>query len=88
MIVCTVLLSGLNFLLITKFMSALKNLQDAVALLETVSTQVITALSLPGVAESDVQLQANAVITIAQNLQKALPGVPTPPAPVVPAPAA
>jgi hypothetical protein len=61
-----------------KIMSALKNLQDAVTVLNTNADAVVVALANKGVAEADVQAQADAVTAANVKLQSAL----TPP-PVV-----
>jgi hypothetical protein len=44
-----------------KIMGALKNLQDAVAVLDTNTAAVVEALKNKGVPEADVQAQADAV---------------------------
>ena len=60
-----------------KIMGALKNLQDNVVALNTTVDTAITALGNRGVAEADVQAQADAVGAINTKLTTALN---TPPA--------
>ena len=59
-----------------KIMGALKNLQDNVVILNATADAVVVALGNRGVAEADVQTQADAVATVNTKLQAALTAPP------------